>query len=105
MGLKNVFDYVATEGTLQELVRIFKEGRFMPYAKTPSDAMRVNVENGITVTSATVYQANSASAIAGGTINVAPHSTSSWNVVDAREPMRDMTLQSFQAARSRWSIT
>ncbi|SMB85752.1 hypothetical protein [Deinococcus hopiensis] len=114
MALRNAFDGVATEttlaalnnkaatdDTLQQLSSIFQRlvdvlTPQRPYARTVQDAMNVNIVGG----GHTVAQYWGAS-------NVYPlyYGTGSPNSVDAREEWRELSMQTAQAARNRWTIT
>lgn len=100
MGLRNAFEEMATESTLRQLVRIFQEGRFLPYAKTSTDAMRVNVDN---QAAATMYLGNTSSTP--GSSNIAPWTASAGLLMDDRAEQQDFTLLNFTNSRSRWTIS
>lgn len=101
MGLRNAFDEVATEGTLRALLRVFQEGRFLPYAKDTNDRMRVAVDTG-TVTS--IAYLGNASAVPGAS-NVVPWSSGTGVLMDDRAEQQDFTLLNFMTSRSRWTIS
>lgn len=96
--LRNAFDLLGTETTLRKILAA------VSFSRTNTDAMRVNVENAASVTSA-VNMANSTNTIVGGAVQVSPFANNSWNIMDAREPMRDQSLMAFQQTRNRWTIT
>lgn len=89
MALRNAFEAIATEGTLRRLLEQLR------FAKDSSDRMRVTVD----VMPTTTVTLNAGSAIS------APYAAGSWNLMDQRQEMQEMTLQTFQATRNRWSIT
>ena len=93
MALRNAFSEMATEFTLRKLLEQ------MRFSKDASDRMRVTVDGAPQVT---VYGANVNATL--GT-NIAPYSSSSWNIMDARAEMQEITQQNFIMTRNRWSIT
>jgi len=95
MALRNAFEGIATESTLRRLLEHLR------FAKDGSDRLRVSVDNNPQVV---VYSNNSATQLSGGASPL-PFATSTWNVVDARHEMQELSLQSFQNTRNRWSIT
>lgn len=101
MGLRNAFEEIATESTLRQLVRIFQEGRFLPYSKDVNDRMRVIVDN---QAASSVYMGNTSAAP--GASNIAPWASSSGGLLmDDRAEQQDFTLLNFQNTRSRWTIS
>ncbi|GBF05826.1 hypothetical protein DAERI_060086 [Deinococcus aerius] len=83
---------VARDATLRELLT-FMEGQ-KPFARTITDAMRVQIE-GMPPTA--VYWGN-----AGWT---AYYGTGAPMSMDARHQQAEVSAQTFQATRSRWTIT
>lgn len=93
MALRNAFEGLATESLLR---RLLEQVRF---AKDSSDRMRVTLDGAPQVT---VWGGNANSTFGTG---VAPYSASSWNVMDARADFQELSQQTFQITRNRWSIT
>lgn len=100
MGLRNAFEEMATEGTLRQLVRIFQEGRFMPYSKDLQDRMRIIVDNQPAIAN---YLANTSGVP--GSSNVTPWGNNTGLLMDDRAEAQDFTFQNFNFTRNRWSIT
>lgn len=96
MTLRNAFEEMATEGLIRRLMDQLR------FARDSNDRMRVVIDNGPSVL---VYTNNTSASLVNATTQPAPFSVSSWNVMDAREEFRDITLQSFQNQRNRWTIT
>lgn len=99
MALRNMFDMVATEGTLRQLLRQ------LTFAKTPQDALRVNVENGVSVTGAIVNNGGSTTAMQGAALNPAFWGATSWNTVDARYAFGEQQIMNFIQNRERWTFS
>jgi len=96
MGLRNAFEEIATERTLRKLLE------HMRFAKDSSDRMRVTVDNQPSVT---VWSNNTGTAVAGAGTQPGLFQPSSWNIMDGREEFREITQQTFQITRNRWTIT
>lgn len=73
------------------------------FARTSSDALRVNVENQPSVS---IYTGNNASAqMVNAALQLSPFTPSTWNIMDARETARINSEQQFANTRQRWTIT
>lgn len=94
MALRNAFEELGTEGTLRKILRAVQ------FAKDGADRMQVNVANQPTVS---VNVANQGASLNG--IAVVPYNPQAWNAHDIRAEYQEFSHQSFQAARSRWTIT
>lgn len=100
--LRNAFDMLATEGTLRQLLRQ------LSFAKTPTDAMRVNVENSLSVTSisaAPVFAGNSNNTMVNAVNQPAHWGSVSWNSVDARYQYGEQLIGNYIQNRERWVIS
>lgn len=95
MTLRNAFGEIATEFTLRRLVDQLR------FAKDSADRMRVIVDSAPQVT---VWAQNNSAGMA-STATAAPYSASAWNAMDARAEMQELSQQTFQITRNRWSIT
>jgi hypothetical protein len=100
MGLRNIFGAVATEDTLKQLLRVFQEGRFLPYSKDSADRMYVYVGNAPQVVN---YMGNSSAGP--GATNLPPWGISTGVLMDDRAEQQDFTLGNFIHTRNRWNIT
>lgn len=96
MGLRNAFEEMATESLLRRLIEQVR------FSKDAQDRMRTTIDNQPPVS---VYMFNTSTSIANASTQPGLFAASSWNVMDAREEFRDITLQSFQNTRNRWTIT
>ncbi len=78
--------------------------RALLYARDVADRMRVVVDQSVALSVAGSVNAN---AILWGAANVYPawYSTGAPNSMDQRETQREMSRQTFQAQRARWTIT
>lgn len=95
MALVNPFGSLALEETLRNILRA------VTFAKDSADRVQVVVQN---QPGMSVYNSNtSTSAVAGG--SPAYHTANTWNVVDGRVEIQELSQQNFQMTRSRWSIT
>lgn len=94
MALRNAFEGLATESLLR---RLLEQVRF---AKDSADRMRVTLDGAPQVT---VWGGNTSSTIS--STSHAPYAASSWNANDARAEMQELSQQTFQITRNRWSIT
>lgn len=101
MGLRNAFEEIGLEATLRKILAA------VTYARTPIDQMRVVVDSGSITTASgsttVVYTGQTATAPASAVQLY--YNNTSWNVVDAREPLREASEQHFVLTRNRWSIT
>lgn len=95
MALRNAFEAIATEGTLRRLLDQLR------FSKDSSDRMRVAVD---TWPGSVVVYGNGTNAIVAAT-SITPYSGTSWNAMDARAEMQEMSLQAAQIQRNRWTIT
>lgn len=103
MGLRNAFDEIGLESTLRKILAA------VTYARTPSDVMRVNVENTAPVVinnqpGVYVWTANNNTPMA-NQLSTGYYNQHSWNINDARETARQATETQFLMTRQRWSIT
>jgi hypothetical protein len=96
MGLKNAFEEIATEGLLRRLMDQLR------FSKDNADRMRIIVDNQPTFSMLT---GNTTTSLVNAANSPLPFATNSWNIMDAREPMRDQSLMAFQVTRNRWTIT
>lgn len=97
MALTKLIDFESVERLLRQILNA------VTYSRTSTDAMRVNVDN---APQANIFTGNNGSApLQGGILNVTPFSSSSWNIMDAREPQRELSEQHFAITRQRWTIT
>jgi hypothetical protein len=95
MALRNAFAGLATETTLRRLLNNLN------FARTGTDALRVNVDN---TPQAIVYRGNTGTLTTADTMSF--YNISSWNLVDAREPLRVQGRANTIAVRNgRWSIS
>lgn len=93
--LRNAFDYLATEGTLRQLVRQ------LLFSKDPQDRLRIVVDNSPTVM---VYSGNTLSNMQYAAVNPPHWSPSSWNIVDDRWEYGNGLNGVFNSTRSRWTF-
>jgi len=94
MALKNAFANLGTENALRRIINL------LTFARDAQDRIRVQVDNAPHVT---VYNRNSGTNMLGD-----PSQTwqgnSSWNAIDAREPMKMQHVQrSDFVKRNRWT--
>lgn len=78
MALKNAFANLGTENALRRIVNL------LTFARDSNDRIRVIVDNQAAVT---VYNRNTSTNMTNDT-SVAYQASSSWNSVDAREPLK-----------------
>lgn len=102
MMLRNMFDMVATEGTLRQLLRQ------LTFAKDLQDRLRVTVDNTVaigTVNNAVVNNAASTTVMQGAGLNPAHWGANSWNTVDARYQYGEQQMFTFIQNRERWTFS
>lgn len=95
MTLRNAFEDLGTEGMLRKILRA------VTFAKDNADRLSVAVGNQPVVS---VNTANTSVALSTG-LGVVPYSTGAWNAHDIRAEYQEFSHQSFQAVRSRWTIS
>lgn len=87
----------------QQRQALMEQPRDLQYARTVSDAMRVNVENQMAVT---LYPGNSASSIQGAVIAPGWFTATATLQVDEREQQRLQSEINFNTVRTgRWSFS
>lgn len=96
MALRNAFEEMATESLLRRVLDALR------FARDQQDRMRVVIDN---QPNAGINMNNTTTSIVNAGQQPSLFSPGSWNVMDAREEFRDISLQSFQNTRSRWTIT
>lgn len=96
MMLRNMFDAVATEGTLRQLLRQ------LTFPRTITDVLRVNVDNS---PQATIYSGNTNSSMAGAVNQPAHWGAVSWNTVDARYAFGEQQVLNYIQNRERWTFS
>lgn len=94
MTLRNAFEDLSTESMLRKILRA------VSFAKDSQDRMYVTVAN---VSPVNIYAGNSSTLQSGQVVPI--WSAQSWNAHDIRQEYAEITHQSFQATRSRWTIT
>ena len=95
MALRNAFDGIATESGLRRIANL------LTFARDNQDRVRVIVDN---AQQTLLYNRNSGSALQGGTSETY-YGASSWNTVDAREPLKQqMRLNYTQVRNTRWTF-
>jgi len=93
MALRNAFDNLGTESALRRIANL------LTFARDSNDRIRVIVDSQPAVT---VYNRNSSGSVQNSTQNY--NDPSSWNNVDARDPLRQQyrTNANF-TAKNRWT--
>jgi hypothetical protein len=108
MSLRNAFANLVTESVSGAIEAILQRreltftAQTLPYAKTISDAMRVNVENQPAVT---LYPGNTSSGISGAVLVPTLFGSNATFTVDEREQQRLASEQNMNTVMQRWSIT
>ena len=97
--LRNAFDALATEGTLRNLLRQ------LTFAKTPTDQLRVIVENGLSIGQAPVFNGNVNAAMTGAANQPQHWGPVSWNTVDARYQYGEQLVGNYIQNRERWTFS
>lgn len=95
MALRNAFGAIALEETLRNILRA------VTFAKDSSERLQVVVQN---QPGMSVYNGNTATSAVQG-LSPGYHNPNTWNVVDGRVEIQELSQQNFQMTRSRWSIT
>ena len=97
MALVNAFGGLGLEETLRQILRA------VSFARDSADRLRVSVDN---APQSLVYMNNSSTSFVGST-GTSPtyHTPSSWNSVDARVEIHELSQQNYQMTRNRWTIT
>jgi hypothetical protein len=94
MPLKNAFDNLGTESALRRIANLLN------FARDPADRIRVSVDAGAIV----IYNRANSNSMQGFDSNSYNNATS-WNVVDARDPLRQQLRYNANYTRqSRWTI-
>ena len=100
MALRNAFDLLATEGTLRQLLRQ------LSFARTPTDQLRVVVENTLPgVNNVYVYNAGSQASMVNAGVNPQHWGPVSWNTVDARYAYGEQLVGNYIQNRERWTFS
>lgn len=94
MTLRNAFQDLGTEAMLRKILRA------VSFAKDSADRIYVTVANQPPVS---VYAGNTGTNLTGQFVS--PYAFNTWNLHDIRAEYMEMSHQSFQATRSRWTIT
>jgi hypothetical protein len=94
MTLRNAFEDLGTEAMLRKILRA------VTFPRDTSERLQVVISNQPTVS---INGGNVGTALTGQF--VAPYQVQTWNLHDIRDEYREMTHQSFQSTRSRWTIT
>lgn len=90
----NLFGELAMESTLRQVLRA------VTYARDTADRMRVIVDSG----TLTIYNQNTSTSPNAST-TPGPYTSSTWNLIDQREIVRQQSEIAFMQARQRWTIT
>lgn len=85
------------EEAVAKMASLLSPPRALQYARDSADRMRVSVDTGTTTVGAVRW--------ANYSIPAAWYGDGAPNSMDERELQREMTLQTFQGQRSRWTIT
>lgn len=94
MTLRNAFEDLGTEGMLRRILRA------VTFPRDTADRQIITVSGNPQVN----VLAGGTSTALSGQFN-APNSVTAWNAHDIREEYREFSHQSFQVARSRWTIS
>lgn len=96
MMLRNMFDMVATEGTLRQLLRQ------LTFAKDLQDRLRVSVD---AIPAVTIYNASTVTTMQNANTSPALWGATSWNTVDARYAYGEQQMFTFIQNRERWTFS
>lgn len=102
MALRNLFDGLATEGTLQRLLRA------VTFSKDPADRLRVAVDSSIGLTATVSGTVTTNNLVGNSATNLAQrnwYDATSTNMVDEREFLRHAMRANYQRNMARWSIS
>ena len=92
MALRDAFDNLGTESALRRIANL------LTFARDSNDRIRVVVDN----SSVTVYNRASSGSLQNSTL--AYNDGTSWNSVDARDPLRQQyRANAVNVARNRWT--